>query len=240
MAIGGAPESMARRRTLLRETAREAVRAAQREVRARPPVKKLSEEIAALRDRFAGGPLTLGDVVVVLQGRAWTLVIILLALPFISPIPLPLLSVPFGLAIGLISLRLALGQKPWLPASLLAKPLPAGFFGAVLKFSGRVLSVLEKFLRPRFSWIAESPALMRVHALGMLVAALVLLLPLPVPFTNSFPAWMILLIAGGLLERDGGAITLGYIVGGGGVAFFYFLGEAAVRLLGSFKAWLAS
>jgi hypothetical protein len=38
----------------------------------------------------------------------------------------------------------------------------------------------------------------------MLLAALSLLLPLPIPFTNSFPAWAILLMAGGiLLERDG-------------------------------------
>jgi hypothetical protein len=229
---------MARRRRELRETAREALRSAQRELRARPPAKKLSEEIAALRDRFAEGPLTLGQMVEVLQGRAWTLVIILLALPFISPIPLPLLSVPFGLTIALISLRLALGQKPWLPASLMGKELPPGFFGAVLKFSAKVLVVLEKFLRPRFSWFAETPALLRVHALAMCGAALVLLLPLPVPFTNSFPAWMILLIAGGLLERDGAAVATGYGVGAGGVAFFYFLGEAAVRLAEAARAWL--
>lgn len=228
-----------RKRKLLRERAREAIRAAQREARLRPPPKKLSEEIAGLRDRFAEGPLTLGEVVVVLQGRAWTLVLILLALPFITPIPLPLLSTPFGLAIGLISLRLALGQKPWLPERLLAKPLPPGFFGAVLRFSGRVLRFLEKFLRPRWAWLAETPALGRVHALAMMTAAVVLLLPLPIPFTNSFPAWLILLVAGGLLERDGVAITAGYGVGAGGVAFFYFLGDAAIKLIDSFKAWFA-
>lgn len=229
---------MARRRRELRERAREALRVAQRELRARPTAKKLSEEVATLRDRFAEGPLTLGQMVTVLQGRAWTLVIMLLALPFISPIPLPLLSVPFGLTIALISLRLALGQKPWLPARLMGKPLPPGFFGAVLTFSGKVLVVLEKFLRPRFSWLAESPVFLRLHALAMLGAALVLLLPLPVPFTNSFPAWMILFIAGGLLERDGVAIATGYGVGAGGVAFFYFLGEAAVRLAEAAKSWL--
>jgi hypothetical protein len=229
---------MARRRRELREVARETLRAAQRELRARPKVKKLSAEIAALSDRFAEGPLTLGQMVAVLQGRAWTLVIMLLALPFISPIPVPLLSVPFGLTIALISLRLALGQKPWLPDRLMGKPLPPGFFGAVLTFSGKVLLVLEKFLRPRASWFAEIPALLRMHALAMLGAALVLLLPLPVPFTNSFPAWMILLIAGGLLERDGVAIATGYAVGAGGVAFFYFLGEAAVKLMEAAKVWL--
>lgn len=228
-----------RRRRHLRERARAALRVARREARLRPPPKKLSEEIAALRDRFAGGPLTLGEVVTVLQGRAWTLVLILLALPFITPIPLPLLSTPLGLAIGLISLRLALGQKPWLPARLLEKPLPAGFFGKVLKLSAGVLRLLEKLLRPRWAWLAESPLLARVHAVAMLLAATVLLLPLPIPFSNAFPAWLILLVAGGLLERDGVAITVGYGVGAGGVAFFYFLGEAAMKLLEALKAWFA-
>ena len=229
---------MPKKRRLLREQLREAVRQARRGAAARPVCKKLSEEIAGLRDRFALGPLTLGEAVVVLQERAWTLVLLLLALPFITPIPLPFLSTPFGLAIALIALRLMLGEKPWLPARLLAKPLPPGFFGAVLKFSGRVLRVLEKFLQPRLSWLAETPALIRAHAGMMLLASLVLLLPLPVPFTNAFPAWVILLIAGGLLERDGVAIALGYVVGAGGVAFFYFLGEAAVKLVELLKAWL--
>lgn len=228
-----------RKRRRLREVAREAIKEARRAARERPPPKKLSEEIGALHARFAEGPLTLGEVVTVLQGRAWTLVLVLLALPFITPIPLPFLSTPFGLAIGLIALRLALGQKPWLPASLMAKPLPPGFFGKVLKFSAGVLRFLEKLLRPRLSWLAESPVMVRVHALAMMTAAAVLLLPLPVPFTNAFPAWLIVFIAGGLLERDGLAILGGYTIGAGGVAFFYFLGDAAIRLVEMLKGWFA-
>jgi hypothetical protein len=72
----------------------------------------------------------------------------------------------------------------------------------------------------------------------MMAAALVLLLPLPIPFSNAFPAWLILLVAGGLLERDGGAVLAGYSVGAGGLAFFYFLGEAAVKAFEVVKAWL--
>lgn len=226
-----------RRRFYLREQARESLRLARVAMRERPPPKKLSEEIAALRDRFAERRLTLGEVVEVLQGRAWTLVLILLALPFITPIPLPLLSTPFGLAIGLISLRLALGQRPWLPRRLLDKPLPAGFFETVLKFSSRVLRFLERFLRPRLSWLTDTALLVRLHAVLMLAAALVLLLPLPVPLSNAFPAWVIILIAGGLLERDGLAILAGYGAGAGAVAFFTLLGGAAAKLFEAMKDW---
>ena len=228
---------MFRRRKHLRELAREVVRAARRAEHERPKPKKLSEEIASLATRFAEGPLTLGEVVATLHGRAWTVVLILLALPFITPIPVPLLSTPFGMAIAFIALRLALGQHPWLPARLLAKPLPPGFFTGVLKIAGRVLRVLEKFLKPRAVWITETPLLARTHALMMMAAALVLLLPLPVPFSNGFPAWVILLIAGGLLERDGLAILAGYLVAAAGAVFFYFLGEGAIRLMEMLRAW---
>ncbi len=227
-----------RKRFHLRERTRESLRLARAELRNRPVPKKLSEEVAGLHARFADGPLTLGDMIEVLQGRAWTLVLVLLALPFTQPIPLPFISTPFGVAIALISLRLALGQRPWLPARLLTRRLPPGFFGRVLKFSAGVLRVMEKVLRPRWAWLAESPPLVRMHALAMLCASVVLLLPIPVPFTNTFPAWLILLVAAGLLERDGVVITAGYAVGAGGLVFFYHLGNWAVQLGKQIQEWL--
>lgn len=227
-----------RRRRLLRERAREAIKEARRAARAIPRPPRLSEAVGALAARFAETTLTLGEVIDALKGRAWTLVIMLLALPFCTPIPLPFVSTPFGLAIALISLRLALGQRPWLPRRLLAKPLPRGFFGRLLVVSQKILRVLEKLLRPRLAWLTESAALTRLHAVTMCACACVLLLPLPIPFSNVFPAAAILLLAGGLLERDGLAIVAAYALVAAGVVFFYFLGEGAAHLLDWLKARL--
>jgi hypothetical protein len=229
---------MTRHRKLLRERAREALKKAKQRAQAVPRPLKLSEEVGVLARRFADGPLTLGDMVVALQGRAWTLVIMMLALPFSTPIPLPFISTPFGLAIALIALRLAMGQKPCLPEKLLVKPLPPGFFGRVLRVSERVLRVLEKMLKPRAAWLTEWRGLVRVHALTMFAASCVLLLPIPVPFSNGIPAMIILLIAGGLLERDGLAILAGYAMVLAGAVFFWFLGESAVRLVEWLKGWM--
>ena len=79
-----------------------------------------------------------------------------------------------------------------------------------------------------------------MHAVLMLLAALALLLPLPIPFTNSFPAWTILLLAAGLLERDGVFILAGYLVFVAGVFYFVFLGEATAHLLHELVRWLRS
>lgn len=202
--------------------------------------RKLSEEIALLGARSSARPLTLREVIYVLRGRAYLLVVVLLALPFLTPLPLPGLSTPFGLAIAAIALRLTLGQRPWLPKKLQRKQLPADFFAKLFRLAERLIRLLEKLLRPRWLPLTDTALLRQSHALLMLLAALALLLPLPIPFTNSFPAWTILLLAGGLLERDGVAVLLGYVVFAAGVLYFVLLGEAATQLVETFLQWLRS
>lgn len=203
-----------------------------------PPPRKLSVELAELRDQAAERAVTLREVIYTLQGRAYLLLVLLLALPFITPVPLPGLSTPFGLAILLIAARLSLGQKPWLPMKLQRKELPAGFLRKLFAGAERVLRFLEKFLRPRLTLLTDTPRLVQLHAVLLLAAALALLLPLPIPFTNSFPAWTILLLAAGLLERDGLFILAGYVVFAAGVLYFVFLGEATAALLHELVQWL--
>jgi len=171
--------------------------------------RKLSEELAELRLRAGERAITLREVVYVLGGRAYLLLVVLLALPFITPIPLPGLSVPFGLAIALIAFRLSLGQRPLLSKKLQRKVLPAGFIAKTFTVAEKVLRFFEKFLRPRITFLTDAPLLIQLHSVLMLLAALALLLPLPIPFTNNFPAWTILLLATGLLERDGLFILAG-------------------------------
>ena len=204
------------------------------------PPRKLSEELAELRVRAGERAITLREVIYALGGRAYMLLVFLLALPFITPIPIPGLSTPFGLAIALIALRLSLGQRPLLSKKLQRMELPAGFMHKVFSFAEKVLRFFEKFLRPRFTVLTDTPLLQQLHAVVMLLAAVVLLLPLLIPFTNSFPAWAILLLAAGLLERDGVFILAGYVVFAAGVFYFIFLGEATAHLLHELMQWLKS
>jgi hypothetical protein len=200
--------------------------------------RKLSEELADLRASAGERAITLREVIVTLGGRAYLLLVLLLSMPFITPIPIPGLSTPFGLAIALIAFRLSLGQRPLLSKKLQRKVLPAGFLAKLFTFAEKVLRFFEKFLRPRVTFLTDTPLLVQLHAVLMLLASLALLLPLPIPFSNSFPAWTILLLAAGLLERDGLFILAGYLVFVGGVFFFIFLGEAATSLVQSLIQWI--
>ena len=109
----------------------------------------MSVEIAELRERSALHPLTLRAILKAFHGRAYLMLLMLLALPFIQPIPVPGLSTLFGAVIAFISLRLALGQRPWLPKRWQRRQIPQGFFDRVLGAAQGVIRFLEKFTRPR-------------------------------------------------------------------------------------------
>jgi len=193
------------------------------------PAKKLSVELADLRGRIAERAVTIRELLYVLRGRAYMLLVILLSLPFLVPLPLPGLSTPFGLAIMLICLRLALGQRPWLPKSIQRRSLPGGFIPRMLDLAARIIRWLETVLRPRWLVLTESGLIRQLHAIVIVAAASILLLPLPIPFSNGLPAWAILLLACGLLERDGWAIVLGYLMFALSVVYLWLFGEAAAH-----------
>lgn len=200
--------------------------------------RKLSEEFALILREFEVETVTLREVMGLLHGRGFVLLVMLLALPFCTPVPLPGLSTPFGLIIGLIGFRLACGARPWLPARLLDTRLPPQVFAKVFGLTRRVMLGFERLLRPRLLWVTASPRLEQLHAVPIVVCALLLLLPLPVPFSNAVPAWGILLVAGGLLERDGGFILAGYIVSLAAVVFFGAIGVFGLGIVERAWQWI--
>lgn len=203
---------------------------------ARP--RRLSEELARLQEHFAERDVRLEELIATLAGRAWLLLVILLALPFCLPLAPPGASTPLGLVIALIGARLAVRREPWLPRRLLATQLPAGFFGKLLGGARRAVRGLEYLLRPRLGWLTGAPVLRQVHALGIFIAAAVLLLPLPIPFSNFLPAWAILLLAGGLLERDGLFILAGHALLLLGLGYLAAIGLVGAHGLAHAWAWL--
>ncbi len=182
--------------------------------------------------------VTLREVIALLHGRGFVLLLMLLALPFTTPVPLPGLSTPFGLIIALIGVRLVFGEKPWLPARLLDTRLPPRVFAKVFELTRRIVLAFERLLRPRLLWVTGTPRRDQLHAVPIVVCALMLLLPLPIPFSNTIPAWAILFTAAGMLERDGVFILTGYVATRLGVAFFGAIALFGIETVDFIWAWL--
>lgn len=91
-----------------------------------------SEELRHLANQFTDRPATLAAILAATQGRGFNLLLVLICLPFLTPIPLLVLSTPFGLVVFMIGARLALGRRPWLPRRLLERELSRGFITKLL------------------------------------------------------------------------------------------------------------
>jgi hypothetical protein len=79
--------------------------------------------------------------------------------------------------------------------------------------------------------LTATTRLVRLHAFVVCLAAVTLLIPAPIPFSNLLPALGVLLGATGVMERDGLAILAGYFFTAVGIAYFVL-----IALLGA-KAW---
>ncbi len=192
----------------------------------------LSMELQILADSADHSILTLGGLVDRLEGRVYTLLLVLLALPFCQPIMLPGLSTPFGTVIALLGLRFAFRQHPWLPQRLLKTQLSGKHLPKILRGSARVLSGIEKLLHPRLSFLFELYFTQFLSGMIIFFSGLMLLLPLPIPFSNMLPALTVVLMASSFSERDGIALGMGmilFLISFGFIATILFGGTEAIN-----------
>lgn len=176
-----------------------------------------------------GATVRLGDLVHALGNRAFGALLLIFALPNILPMP-PGTSTVLGLPLVLFAGQMALGlSQPWLPRRLaeitLARSTVEHWTGAARRWIGR----LERLMQPRLMWLTD---LRFERLLGGVCLVLAVILALPIPLGNMPPALAIVLMALGLLEKDGVFVLLGLGVALAGVAL------VGVVLTGIFEAAL--
>jgi hypothetical protein len=181
---------------------------------------RFSQELQDLARQFSGRSARLSEILAATQGRGYDLLLVLICLPFLTPILLPGLSTPFGFVVFLIGARLALGRQPWLPRRLMERELPGGFITKLLSVATRVMRWLEVLLRPRLRFLHEQMLYRRVSGGLIMISGLLLLLPLPIPLSNLLPALTVVLLACGAMERDGVFFVVGCVMFAVTAAFF--------------------
>ena len=185
---------------------------------------KFSQDIKALLTKLALQPMTLREMLQVTGDRGVNLIVALLIFPFLLPMP-PGLSWIFGGGCFCLAIQMALGKKSlWLPKAIAGFEFPRNLSRQLLKNIGRIVSWLEKILRPRWQSIVINRYTYRVN--GLCIAWLSILLVLPVPFTNPLPTIAMLVLAVATLETDGLVLLLGYFLTLANTIFFAFIGYA--------------
>ena len=201
------------------------------------PLTPLSENLAHILERAAGQPLTIRVILEVLHGRGFNLLLVFFCLPFCLPVSIPGLSTPFGLAILVLGARIALRREPWLPQRVMDFAIRHDLLERTVKFGVKVATQVEKIVRPRARVLAAAPALMSFNGVVVVISALALMVPMPLPLANFFPAWSIMLLALGMMEEDGASIVAGYVlclVSWGYFVVLWLLGVATVHQIFGF------
>lgn len=178
--------------------------------------ERLSDALRRLLNEADGRPLMIREMVEILPGRGLQFIVILLCLPFLTPVTVPGISMPFGLAIALCGVRIAFGHKPWLPAFILNRRISYSVLKRMVLFGCKIYEKVEKVIRPRLAFFLAGPAMGMAIGLAIALSGIFLSLPIPPPFplTNTIPGFAIILLSLGLMERDGGLILCGYVLTG--------------------------
>lgn len=192
----------------------------------------ISRRLSQLAEDAAGDAVTLDWILARLHERAFGLFLLVLALPCCIPF---LYGVPQIVALPLmfVSGQIMLGRKtPWLPQRLGTRRVAATSLEGLAQRAGPWLRRIEAVSRPRFSSLTRRPLDQLVGLALVLFSASILV---PLPGTNTVPGIAVVIVAMGLLQRDGILVVVGAALG---VAWIGTLLLAGATLASLLKAWL--
>jgi hypothetical protein len=196
--------------------------------------RRVSAVLSELVHSMPAEGLTLREFLARLGAHGPLLWCMVLTIPVLLPVSIPGSSLPFGAVIALNAVSLITHQSPWLPERLLHRRLAAAQMVPVLAKGARLLARLEQWSQPRLLPLTHGLTSGRVNGILLLVCGILLMAPVPLPLANTLPAYGVVFLAVGSVERDGYAVLAGYMMVLFTLAYFgavMVLGGAGVRIL---------
>lgn len=192
----------------------------------------ISDRLDHLARDAEGRDVSLFWVLDHLNERAFGLFLLFLALPCCIPF---LYGVPQIVALPMmfVSAQILIGRRvPWLPEKLGDRTISHESIAGLAKRAGPWLRRIEALSRPRLTALTRAPADRLVGIALVLFSASILV---PLPGTNTVPGFAVVIVAMGLLQRDGILVTVGGIIGTAWIGTLIFAGASLASLI---KAWL--
>ena len=192
----------------------------------------ISDRLDRLAAEAQGEVVSLNWVMAQLHERAFGLFLLILALPCCIPF---LYGIPQVVALPLmfVSAQILFGrQTPWLPTKLSERTVSTSSLASLSKRAGPWLRRIEAVSRPRLGALTRPP-LDRVIGIALVLFSASILVPLP--GTNTVPGFAVVLVAMGLLQRDGLIVILGTLIGTAWIGTLVFAGASLASLI---KAWI--
>lgn len=171
----------------------------------------LFDHLDEIEKRCLNGDLSLSEIFEIFGSDGHYVLITFLIIPFLQPVPLLGLSTPFGLLIAVVAVLAHLNRPPSIPKRWSQRKISGAVILKIAEVSEKVFEKIFKILHPRMNFLFQRPFQL-LNTIVFVVNALLLALPLPIPFSNAFPAWTIALLALAFLEEDGVFVILSYVL----------------------------
>ena len=198
---------------------------------------KISNTINHLKEHINDDGIRFVDFIELIGNQGILLATIILVAPFLLPVSIPGSSLPFGLAIILLNLSHLLGGRILLPDFILNYRISQQNMISILNGMERILSGLERFFKPRLNFM-ENRSVKILNSSLIILSAFLLMLPLPVPLTDFLPAYSILFLAIGTVEKDGYICILGYVLTAVTTCYFILMAFLGIEIVNYIFAYL--
>ncbi|GHB04789.1 sugar transporter [Algimonas arctica] len=176
--------------------------------------KKTSQIMIELSDLSQEDAISLELMLRYLRGRAFGMVMILMAILSLLP-NLFGHAILTGLLLLILGVQMAMGlSEVKLPKKVLAYSFSRTKIKSVMYKTAPKIAKIEAVLKPRFVFMTED---LGRRLIGAVIIPLSVLIMLPFPLTNFWPALCILVLSLGIIEKDGLAVAIGLIMSLGAV-----------------------
>lgn len=168
--------------------------------------------------------------------RALGALLLIFAIPNALPMP-PGVSFLIGAPLVFITFPLMIGRPSlWLPNAMTKRGVSRAAFIAM---SLRVLPTLRRIelvVKPRHQYIFNPVGERLVGAVTFVLAVVIFL---PIPFGNMLPAFAMVAFGFGLVEFDGIAIVVGWLLAAVSIVILTLLSNSIIQGLGGLISMLA-
>ena len=201
-----------------------------------------AQTLTSVADAIAHKPVvTLRELMSLIGEQGLLLFCMILVIPFLFPVSIPGVSTVFGAVIILIGIGVTLNRLPWLPEFLMKRTFQTETLAPTFRKGAERFAWLDKFLRPRLLALTSNIVMNRWNGIMLTFAGVLLIFPLGlIPFSNTLPGVAVLLLAAGMLQRDGVLIVGGYIFNVLTVIYFGALTLAAIAAGAGISSLLGS
>jgi hypothetical protein len=192
--------------------------------------RHINDILSDIAAGFTAETISIGEVIHIMHERGFGMIIFLFALPMALPLPVPPgVNLLFSVPLLFLTAQMIYGaHQPWLPSFIRKKTLSKKAFDKFFRHAAPLLNKLSLLIRPRLGFVTQGWISNMIGIFGFLFA---LCICIPIPMTNTVPSFAILLMAIGLLMRDGLAILTGMLIGSGWILLLVTLGIAGLKAL---------